>query len=111
MRSDVKGLIVFNAVLLTALAAVTFVPSAGAEQPQPSGAAPTGAAGPRQRGSYTLLSSRVLGGQESALFILDAANREAAVMQWDQSRREMVIIGRRDLSADAAAAQTGVRPR
>lgn len=107
MRRQQRGLIVLNGALLAALGAVCLTPGAGADQ----GAAPPAAgAGARSRGTYTLLSPRIAGVQEGSLFIIDAANRELAVVRWDGSRRELITVGHRDMSADAAAS-TGTRTR
>lgn len=107
MRRQQRGLVVLNGALLAALGAVCLAPGAGADQ---GAAPPGGGAGARGRGSYTVISPRIAGGQEGSLFIIDAANRELAVMRWDTSRRELLSVGHRDMSADAAVAP-GARTR
>lgn len=41
------------------------------------------------------------GGSNSAVFILDAANREMVAVRWDQSKRSLTGIGYRNLDTDA----------
>lgn len=100
MRS--RRLIALNAALLGALALVTI-----ATQVSDAGAQPAGAGGSRpnypgrHRGDYCLVSGRTTGGSSSAVYILDSSNQELLALTWDRSREQFVILGRRDVTADA----------
>lgn len=84
-----RGLLALNALLLAALGAVTFAPSAGAQN-----------AVPRARGEYSLVGGVVSGANSNAVYVLDSANRELIALLWDDSRRQINGIGYRDLAND-----------
>ncbi|MBL0928244.1 MAG: hypothetical protein IBJ11_11435 [Phycisphaerales bacterium] len=101
-----RGLIALNAVLLTALAGVTFIHDASA---QPRQNPPAGASPPRSRGEYAMVSGRVQGVPESAIFVVDQSNQEVLALRWDRSTRQVRGIGYRDMKADGARGQQGGR--
>lgn len=96
-RSRFRNLLALNAVLLAALALVTFAPTA---EGQGSG---------RPRGSYTMVPGKVQGSTEQALFIMDDANSEFVALMYDRSRRTVGAIGIRNVAEDAG--RGAVRPR
>lgn len=83
-----RGLIAINAALLVALAAVTFGPTAEAQR-----------AG-RGRGEYTMVSGRMQGSPEAAIYIIDSSNLELVAVRWNRSRKQLDGIGFRDLADD-----------
>ena len=92
-----RGLIALNAALLLALGVVTFAPASLAQK----GGQP--ANGARARGEYTMVSGRIVGGSNHAIYIVDANNQEMLSMIWNQSNHGLDVIGYRDLRADAGA--------
>lgn len=87
-----RGLIVLNLALLGTLGAVSLAPSAGAQAPIA-----------RARGAYTLVGGTVTGSNANAVYVLDAANREMVGLLWDDSRRQLIGFGYRDLANDLLA--------
>jgi len=94
--SPVRSLILLNAALLAALAAVSFVPSASANQA-------------RVKGQYSMVTGRVQGSTPDGIFLVDGSNMRLIAATWDVSRRTLDVIGLRDLRADSSSTQT--RPR
>ena len=86
-RNRTAGLVALNIVLLGALALVTIAPSASAQRD-------------RARGDYTMVSGRIQGSVESAIYIVDANNLELVAVRWDRSRRNLAPIGYRSLAQD-----------
>lgn len=93
------GLICLNAVLLSALAAVTLIPDASAQRNNAR----------RNRGEYTMVGGRVQGISESALWLVDSANQEMLVLRWNHSQKKLEPLGYRNLDADRANAGGRVR--
>lgn len=91
-RSRFRSLVALNAALIAALAVVTLAPAAGGQQP---------AAGARARSQYTMLSGRIQGSTEAAIFIYDAGNLELIAVTYERSRRGLQPIGFRDVNADS----------
>ncbi|MBL0922117.1 MAG: hypothetical protein IBJ10_08320 [Phycisphaerales bacterium] len=96
-RSRLRPLVALNAVLLAALAAVTFAPIAEGQGPA------------RARGQYTMVAGRVQGSTEEVVYVYDAANRELVAISYDRSRRASQPIGFRDVNADSG--RGAVQPR
>lgn len=94
-RTATRNLLVLNAALLIALGAVTLAPHA---QAQNRGTEPA-----RPRGEYTVVGGEVTGSNANALYVLDAANREMVGLLWDESRRQVLGLGYRDLAVDLTA--------
>ena len=82
------GLIVVNALLVGALAAVTFGPNAQAQS--------------RARADYTMAAGGAKGSQSSVLYVVDTTNQELIALSFDADQKKMQGIGFRDLRADAA---------
>lgn len=97
-----RPLLALNLALLAALTLVSLAPRADAQAQAPGAA--------RGRGQYTMVAGRLLGGQEDAIYIVDAANLEMLALRFEQGRGEMVGVGYRDLAADSGRSGT-VKPR
>jgi hypothetical protein len=94
--SQVRSLVLLNAALLAALAGVSFIPTADAQQA-------------RVRGQYSMVNGRVQGSTPDGVFIVDGSNMELVASTWDVSRKTLNFIGFRDMRADVA--NTQARPR
>ncbi|HRJ49702.1 MAG: hypothetical protein KF787_02975 [Phycisphaeraceae bacterium] len=98
------GLIAVNALLVVVLALVTLAgptpasaESGGTEAAsQPSARPPA-----RARGEYTVISPKSSDGNTGVLVVIDSVNEEMAVLDWDKTRRTLVVTGFRDLTADS----------
>ncbi len=91
-KPSVRTLAVVNGALILALGLLMLSTPATA---QPGGAA-------RVRGEYTVVAGKTSsGGSNSAVYILDAANREMIAVRWDQGRKSLIGIGYRNLDADS----------
>lgn len=88
-----RGLIALNAALLAALAAVSLQPAATAQRQ----------GNQRAAGNYTMVSGRVVGGNTSAVYILDSANQELVGLLYNGGTKTYEPIGYRDLVTDAQA--------
>lgn len=91
-RRPRRGLLALNVALLCLLGAVSLTPRATAQ-----------ASASRPRGTYTLVGGSVTGSNANAVYVLDAANREMVAMMWDDSRRQLIGFGYRDLASDLLA--------
>lgn len=102
VHRQVGGLLALNGVLLGVLAWVSLSPEAGAFS-SGHGAGQPGAGQPltRARGDYSMVAGPIRTGNASAIWILDAANQELAVLRFNDSKQQLEGIGFRDLSADA----------
>ncbi len=87
-----RGLIALNAGLVLVLAAVSLSPEARAQR------------GARARGEYTMVSGRVVGGSNNAVYVVDSANQEMIALIWNNTRKGLEGIGYRDFNADSGAA-------
>ncbi len=88
-----RGVVIVNAALLALLAAVSLGPRADAQRDHPS----------RARGDYTMISGRIMGGNSSVVYVMDAVNQEMVALRWNEGDKGLDGIGFRDLAADAAA--------
>jgi hypothetical protein len=93
-KRRVLPLVVANVVLAGVLALVEFGPVALA---QPAGGNPAAA---RPRGQYTLVGGRVQTGNANAVWVIDSANQEMVVLQWEDGRNMIRGVGYRDLDED-----------
>lgn len=89
-------LIGLNVVLIGILAVVTLQPRAGASA-EPN----------RPRGQYVMVSGRIQGPTDNAVYIFDTINQELVAVRWDSSRKQLSGIGYRHVAADAAAGARG----
>lgn len=55
----------------------------------------------RPRGEYTMVSGRYQGSTTSAVYILDAANQELVVLDWNRDKKRFEPIGMRRLTDDS----------
>ncbi len=85
----VQALLALNFGLLGVLAFVSLAPEAGG---QPGAV--------RARGDYTMVAGPIRTGNASAIWILDAANQELAIVRFNDSRGQLEGIGFRDLVID-----------
>lgn len=92
-RRQGAWLIGLNLVLLGVLGWVGFTPQTGASSTQSDS--------DRPRGTYTMVSARIQGANADAIHILDASNRELAVLKWNSSAKRLDVIGWRSLDVDA----------
>jgi hypothetical protein len=83
------GLLAVNGALLLALGAVTF--------------GPTGTAQVRVRGDYTMVAGGVQGANANAVYVVDTVNQEMIVVSYEPSLKELVGVGYRNLTTDAAS--------
>ena len=93
-RRRVLPLVIVNAALLGVLAFVEFGPVATA---QPAMVDPSA----RPRGQYTLVGGAVQTGNANAVWVVDSANQEMVVLQWEDGRNLLKGVGYRDLEEDA----------
>lgn len=87
-------LVIVNVVLFGVLAFVEFGPVAVAQPGMVDPAA-------RPRGAYTLVGGRVQTGNANAVWVIDSANQEMVVLQWEDGRNVLKGVGYRDLEEDA----------
>lgn len=80
--------LVLNVVLAALVLTLAFVPSAGARQPV------------RARGTYTMVSGAIQGGNTDVAYIIDSANQELIAVNWDISKSALNVIGYRNLAVD-----------
>ncbi len=90
-RSRHAGLLALNAAALAALALVSFAPGSATAQNTPAA---------RARGDYTMVSAKITGALESAVYVIDASNSEMIAVKWDSGRKAISGLGFRDLAAD-----------
>lgn len=95
-RTALHGLIAVNALMLGALAFVTFSPVAGAQA--------------RRNGLYTIVGGTANGQVAGVAFIVDEINQELVVVSWDEGSRRFLGLGYANLVADGQRAQQGGRP-
>jgi hypothetical protein len=89
-----RGLLLLNIALLAVLAAVTFGPTAGAQQ------------GTRGRGEYTMVTGGAMGTDAGVIYIADVNNQELIAMVYNTNSKVLDGVGYRNLAADAS----NVRP-
>lgn len=94
--SRFRGLLLLNGALLIGLAAVSWNPSAGAQDNTP-------------RGDYTMVAGGVNSSPGSAaIYIADALNEELVAIIYNQQTKVIEGVGFRNLRADTAnIARTG----
>lgn len=95
-NTSIRGLLLLNAALLAVLAAVTFAPSADAQQ--------------RARGDFTMVGGEVPGVDGAAVYIVDTVNQEMMVVAFSQSNKRLQGVGYRNLAQDAASLGGGRQP-
>lgn len=78
-----RGLIALNAGLIVALGALTLGHSGSSASGQPAG---------RAVGDYLMVSGRLQGLPEDAIYIIDKNNRELVALRWDSSRKALTTV-------------------
>jgi len=92
-RRSLRPLILLNAALLAALAAVTFMPAAVAQL--------------RPRSTYTMVGGTVNGIVQGVVYITDETTNEVVALSWFENQKRLVGLGYRNMTMDAQqAAQT-----
>ena len=87
LHRNLKGLLLLNGLLIALLAAVTFAPSAEAQQ--------------RFRGKYAMVSGRAQGSTPYLLYILDQNSRQLVAVRCNVQQDLLEGMGYRDLVKDA----------
>jgi hypothetical protein len=86
-----RGLIALNGALALGLLAVALAAPADAQRAA------------RARGEYTMVSSKIQGGNSHVVYLVDAANQELLGLRWNESNKGLEGVGYRDLAIDAQA--------
>lgn len=86
-RSSLTGLIALNAALLAALGFVALAPKVTAQN--------------RARSSFTMVAGNVKGQVPPVVYIVDESTAELVGVSWDESRKQLVGMGYRNLTTDA----------
>lgn len=94
-RTALHGLVVLNALLLGALAFVTFNPKADAQS--------------RRNGLYTVVSGTVNGQPAGVAYVIDEVNQEMVAISWNDANKILTGLGYANFSADATRV-SGSRP-
>ncbi|MBM4111755.1 MAG: hypothetical protein FJ253_00020 [Phycisphaerae bacterium] len=89
-RTALHGLVVLNALLLGALAYVTFNPTANAQA--------------RRNGLYTIVGGTVNGQPAGVAYIVDEVNQEMVAISWNEPNRILTGLGYANLATDAQRA-------
>ena len=84
-----QGLVALNAVLLAALAGVTFGPRASAQAD-------------RRRAEYLITAGTIKGTDAATVWVVDTTNQDLVALLWNAQPGQLEGLGYRDLSADAA---------
>jgi len=87
LHRNLKGLLLLNGLLIALLAAVTFAPTAEAQQ--------------RFRGKYAMVSGRAQGSTPYLLYILDQNSRQLVAVRYNVQQDLLEGMGYRDLVKDA----------
>ncbi|MEC8321511.1 MAG: hypothetical protein VX726_09015 [Planctomycetota bacterium] len=84
---NLKGLLLLNGLLVAMLAAITFAPTAEAQQ--------------RFRGKYAMVSGRAQGTVPYLLYIVDQNSRQLVAVRYNVQQDVLEGMGYRDLVKDA----------
>ena len=87
LHRNLKGLLLLNGLLIALLAAVTFAPTAEAQQ--------------RFRVKYAMVSGRAQGSTPYLLYILDQNSRQLVAVRYNVQQDLLEGMGYRDLVKDA----------
>mgnify|MGYP001468225263 CR=1 FL=1 len=88
LRRNLKGLLILNGLLVAMLAAVTFTPTADAQQ--------------RFRGKYAVVAGRAQGSVPYLLYILDQNSRQLVAVRYNVQKDILEGMGYRDMVKDSA---------
>lgn len=89
-RKSIRPLILLNAGLLVALAAVTFMPAAVAQL--------------RPRSTYTMVGGTINGIVQGVAYITDETTNEVVAVSWYENQKRLVGLGYRNMTQDALQA-------
>jgi hypothetical protein len=87
-RGSHRGLVALNLILLLILAAVTFAPTAGAQQ--------------RSRGNYNMVGGGTQGSNTGVVWVLDGANQELIAVAYDRNAKQLKGVGYRNVARDGS---------
>ena len=85
-RRSLTGLIALNGALLLALGTVALAPKVMAQA--------------RARSSYTMVSGGIKGQTPPVVWIVDEGSQELVCMSWDDSKKQLIGMGYRNLATD-----------
>lgn len=85
-RKNLKGLVLLNGLMLAILAAMTFAPTAEAQQ--------------RFRGKYAMVSGRAQGSVPYLLYIVDQNSRQMVAVRYNVQQNLLEGMGYADLVKD-----------
>ena len=88
-RKNLKGLVLLNGLMLVILAAMTFVPTAEAQQ--------------RFRGKYAMVSGRAQGSVPYLLYIVDQNSRQMVAVRYNVQQNMLEGMGYADLVKDGVS--------
>ena len=90
---SIKRLLVLNGLLVASVAAITFSPTADAQQ--------------RYRGKYAMVAGRAQGSSPFILYIVDQNSRQLVAVRYDTSKKILEGMGYADLAKDGVIARQG----
>ena len=88
-RKNLKGLVLLNGLMLVILAAMTFAPTAEAQQ--------------RFRGKYAMVSGRAQGSVTYLLYIVDQNSRQMVAVRYNVQQNLLEGMGYADLVKDGVS--------
>ena len=88
-RKNLKGLVLLNGLMLVILAAMTFAPTAEAQQ--------------RFRGKYAMVSGRAQGSVPYLLYIVDQNSRQMVAVHYNVQQNLLEGMGYADLVKDGVS--------
>ncbi len=88
-RKNLKGLVLLNGLMLVILAAMTFAPTAEAQQ--------------RFRGKYAMVSGRAQGSVPYLLYIVDQNSRQMVAVRYNVQQNLLEGMGYADLVKDGVS--------
>ena len=88
-RKNLKGLVLLNGLMLAILAAMTFAPTAEAQQ--------------RFRGKYAMVSGRAQGSVPYLLYIVDQNSRQMVAVRYNVQQNLLEGMGYADLVKDGVS--------
>ena len=88
-RKNLKGLVLLNGLMLVILAAMTFAPTAEAQQ--------------RFRGKYAMVAGRAQGSVPYLLYIVDQNSRQMVAVRYNVQQNMLEGMGYADLVKDGVS--------
>ena len=87
LHRNLKGLLLLNGLLVALLAAITFAPTAEAQQ--------------RFRGNYAMVAGRAQGSLPFLVYIVDQNSRQLVAVRYNVQQDILEGMGYRDLAKDS----------